>query len=94
MMVTMKTTTKTAVTTNLMPKKCSMTSLRSSERNTCAQAGKGFVDQRLLDDWALSLHLEQRKMLAVTLMENFKTRQKMNIKEAATEARSIVGFNE
>lgn len=33
-------------------------------------------------------------MLAVTLMESFKTRQKMNIKAAATEVGSIVGFNE
>ena len=32
-------------------------------------------------------------MLAVTLMENFKTRQKMNVKDAAREAGSIVGFS-
>ena len=42
----------------------------------------------------VTLRLEQRKMLAVTLMENFKTRQKMNVKDAAREAGSIVGFSD
>ena len=53
-----------------------------------------FDAQEAVDDWVLGLRLEQRRMLAVTLMESFKTRQKMNVKEAATEAGSIVGFNE
>ena len=33
-------------------------------------------------------------MLAVVLMETFKKRMRMNAKDAATEARSVVGFNE
>ena len=33
-------------------------------------------------------------MLAVTLMESFKTRLKMNVKDAAREAGSIVGFSD
>ena len=45
-----------------------------------------FDAQETLDDWMLTLRLEQRKMLSVTLMESFKSRQKMNVKEAATEA--------
>ena len=50
--------------------------------------------QEALDDWVLSLRLEQRKMLAVTLMEAFKISQKMNVKNAAREAGFIVGFSE
>ena len=45
-------------------------------------------------DWMVSLRLDQRKMLGVILMENFKTRMKLNAKDAATEAGSVVGFNE
>ena len=47
------------------------------------------------DDYMLSLLLEQRRMLAVILMESFKLRQKINMKDAAfTITVSIVGFNE
>ena len=53
-----------------------------------------FDSQEVLDDWMVTLRLEQRKMLAVTLMESFKTRQKMNVKDAAREAGSIVGFSD
>ena len=42
----------------------------------------------------VSLRLDQRKMLAVILMESFKQRQKMSITDAAREAGSIVGVNE
>ena len=50
--------------------------------------------QEIFDDYMLSLPLELRRMLGVILMESFKTRQKMNVKDAAKEAGSIVGFNE
>ena len=50
--------------------------------------------QETFDDFVLSLPLELRWMLGVILMESFKTRQKMNVKDAAKEAGSIVGFNE
>ena len=53
-----------------------------------------FNSQEIFDDWMVSLRLDQRKMLAVILMESFKGRQKMNVKDAAQEAGSIVGFNE
>ena len=42
----------------------------------------------------VSLRRDQRQMLAVILMESFKQRQKINVKDAAQEAGSIVGFNE
>lgn len=50
--------------------------------------------QKIFDDYMVSLPLDQRRMLGVILMESFKTRQKMNVKDAAREAGSIVGFNE
>ena len=53
-----------------------------------------FDVQETIDEWVLSLRLEQRKMLAVTLMESFKNREKMIVKQATTEAGSIVGFSE
>ena len=53
-----------------------------------------FAPQELFNDWMLSLRLDQRKMLSVILMETFKSRIKMNAKDAATEAGSVVGFNE
>ena len=53
-----------------------------------------FDSQEALDDWMVMLRLKQRKMLSVTLMESFKTRQKMNVKDAAREAGSIVEFSD
>ena len=50
--------------------------------------------QEIFDNWILSLRLDQRQMLAVILMESFKNRQGMKVKDAAQEAGSIVGFNE
>ena len=48
----------------------------------------------MFDEWMVSLRLDQRKMLAVILMETFKNRWELNAKDAATEAGSVVGFNE
>ena len=48
----------------------------------------------IFDEWMVSLRLDQRRMLGVILMESFKCRQGMNVKDAAQEAGSIVGFNE
>ena len=48
----------------------------------------------MFDEWMVSLRLDQRKMLAVILMETFKNRWQLNAKDAATEAGSVVGFNE
>ena len=59
--------------------------------------GETFDDDRaqsVFDDWMVSLRLDDRRMLAVILMESFKRRQDMNVKDAAQEAGSIVGFNE
>ena len=53
-----------------------------------------FSPQDYLDDWILSLCLDQRKMLAVILMESYKKCMKLNAKDAATETGSVVGFNE
>ena len=66
----------------------------SDEEDPEQSSDDEFDAQETLDDWMLTLRLEQRKMLSVTLMESFKSRQKMNVKEAATEAGSIVGFSE
>ena len=41
----------------------------------------------------ISLRCNQRQMLAVILMEHFKKRFNLNVKQAATEAGSVVGFN-
>ena len=56
-------------------------------------SAEGFEPQEVFDEWMTSLRLEQRKMLAVILMESFKQRQKMKVRDAAREAGSIVGFN-
>ena len=65
-----------------------------SEEGPDDSSEEEFDYQETLDDWMVTLRLEQRRMLAVTLMESFKKRQKMNVKEAATEAGSIVGLSE
>ena len=50
--------------------------------------------RRFFDDYVVSLSLDQCRMLGVILMESFKSRQKMNVKDAAREVGSIIGFNE
>ena len=50
--------------------------------------------QEICDEWMVSLRLDQRRVLAVILMESFKNRQGMKVKDAAQEAGFIVGFNE
>ena len=46
--------------------------------------------QEIFDDWMVSLRRDQRQMLSVILMEH---RLNLNVKQAATEAGSVVGFN-
>lgn len=46
--------------------------------------------QGIFDDWVVSLPALQRKTLAVLLMQSFRTRQQMNVMDAAQEAASIV----
>ena len=65
-----------------------------SEEEPEESSEEEFDSQEALDDWMVTLRLEQRKMLSVTLMESFKTRQKMNVKDAAREAGSVVGFSD
>ena len=50
--------------------------------------------QGVFDDWMISLPAMQRKMLSVLLFQSFRTRQAMNVTDAAQEAASITGFNE
>ena len=50
--------------------------------------------QEIFDDWMVSLRLDQRWMLVVILMESFKCRQRMNVKDATQKAGLIVGFSE
>ena len=47
-----------------------------SEEDAEQSSEEEFDAQEALDEWMLTLRLEQRKMLAVTLMESFKTRQR------------------
>ena len=56
-----------------------------------------FDDERaqdLFDDFVLSLPIDDRRMLAVLLMESFRTRQKVRVVDAAREAGSIVGYSD
>ena len=71
-------------------------SYRSEEErgDDFSSTDEAFNPQDTFDEWMVSLRLDQRKMLAVILMESFKRRQKMRVKDAASEAGSIVGFNE
>ena len=64
---------------------------RSEAEDTDLSSDNEFDAQETLDNWMLTLRLEQRKMLAVNLMKSFQQPPK---KEAATEAGSIVGFSE
>ena len=50
--------------------------------------------QDIFDEFILSLQLDQRRMLAVLLAESFRTRQGMDIVDAAREAGSIVGYSD
>ena len=50
--------------------------------------------QDLFDDFMPSLTLNDRRMLAVLLMESFRTRQKMRVVDTAREAGSIVGYSD
>ena len=69
----------------------------NSDHEDGDEDGSEFDDskaQKIFDDWMVFLSLNQRRMLAVILMESLKTRQGMTVKDAATETGSIVGFNE
>ena len=50
--------------------------------------------QECFDDFMVALSFNTRQMLAIALMENYKKRQGMNVKEAAQEAASFVGFHQ
>ena len=45
--------------------------------------------QGIFDDWVVSLPALQRKTLSVLLMQSFRTRQQMNVMDAAQESASI-----
>ena len=65
-----------------------------SEEEPEESSEEEFDSLEALDNSMVTLRLELRKMLSVTLMESFKTRQKMNMKDAAREAGSVVGFSD
>ena len=50
--------------------------------------------QEIFDDFIVVLPRDVRRMLSVILMESFKKKQKMQVVSAATEAGSIMGYNE
>ena len=50
--------------------------------------------QGLFDDWVVSLRSYDRKMLSVSLLHAYKTRQGMGVVDAAQESASFTGFNE
>ena len=65
--------------------------------SVCDSEDGTFDDERAqekFDDFVLSLPIDDRHMLAVLLMESFRTRQKMRVVDAAREAGSIVGYND
>ena len=65
-----------------------------SEYESDARAFDGDAAQDVFDDFVLSLPLDDRRMLAVLLMESFINRQKMQVVDAAREAGSIVGYTD
>ena len=65
-----------------------------SEYESDARAFDGDATQDVFDDFVLSLPLDDRRMLAVLLMESFMNRQKMQVVDAAREAGSIVGYSD
>jgi hypothetical protein len=67
---------------------------RSEEEPHDSSADYDFSPQEVFDDWMVSLWRDQRQMLSVILVENFRNRLNLNVKQAATEAGSVVGFNE
>ena len=68
------------------------TNVESEQDNTSSD--EEFSSQEVFDDWMVSLRRDQRRILAVIIIEHFKNRLNLNVKAAATEAESIVGFNE
>ena len=65
-----------------------------SEYESDARAFDGDAAQEVFDDFVLSLPLDDRRMLAVLLMESFRKRQKMQVVDAARKAGSIVGYSD
>lgn len=49
--------------------------------------------QERFDDFMVALPFSTRQMLGVALMENYRNRESMNVKDAAQEAASFVGFH-
>ena len=64
---------------------------RSEEEPNDSSSDDQFSLQEVFDDWMVSLRHDQRQVI---LMENIRNRSNMNVKQAATEAGSVVGFNE
>ena len=50
---------------------------RSEAEDTDQSSDNEFHAQETLDDWMLTLRLEQRKMLAVNRMKSFNTARKL-----------------
>lgn len=68
-----------------------------SETEYDSDAEDDFDDdkaQEIFDDFILALPLDDRRLLAVVLMESFRKRQKMQVVDAAREAASIVGYSD
>ena len=53
-----------------------------------------FDAQESLDDFVLTLPTNIRKMMSLVIMKSFMDRQKYGKEKAATEAASMMGFNE
>ena len=69
---------------------------RESDSSSCDENVE-FNDERaqeVLDEFMVSLPSVQRKTLGVLLMHSFQRRQKMNVRDSAVEAGSIIGYNE
>ena len=64
-----------------------------SEYESDACAFDDDAAQEVFDDFILSLPLDNRRMLAMLLMESFRKRQQMKVVDAAGEAGSIVGYS-
>ena len=65
-----------------------------SEYESDARAFDDDAAQDVFDDFVLSLPLDDRRMLAVLLMESFMNQQKMQVVDAARKAGSIVGYSD
>ena len=66
----------------------------SEEEPHDTSSDEEFSPQEVFDDWMVSLRHDQRQMLSVILMEHFRNRLNFSAKAAATEAGSIIGYNE